>query len=171
MRRGPAFPRPEQVHEFGGLVIGVLASRRFDANLTPQCDRVHRLLADVDDATAVVLARDGLIELDHLPESVRCALAATTRPIGAGSEVTSAAQATATPAPSEPTPPGELDPDDPADDAPLSEEDRRRREQLIALFRDHGGNVSAVARAMGKARMQIQRWMRRYKIDPESFRR
>jgi len=24
---------------------------------------------------------------------------------------------------------------------------------------------------MGKARMQIQRWMRRYKIDPESFRR
>jgi DNA-binding NtrC family response regulator len=120
---------------------------------------------------ACVLAREGIIELDHLPESVRCALGATTRPIGAGSEATSAAQAAATPAPAEASPAGEMDPDDPADDAPLSEDDRRRREQLIGLFREHGGNVSAVARAMGKARMQIQRWMRRYKIDPESFRR
>jgi len=73
-------------------------------------------------------------------------------------------------APADVTPPGELE-DDAADDAPLSDEDRRRREQLVALFREHCGNVSAVARAMGKARMQIQRWMRRYKIDPESFRR
>src|SRR6478736_3929041 len=40
----------EQVHEFGGLVGGVLAPRRFDANLTAQCDRVHRLLADGGDA-------------------------------------------------------------------------------------------------------------------------
>jgi transcriptional regulator with GAF, ATPase, and Fis domain len=122
-----------------------------------------------------VLAREGIIELDHLPESVRCALSAG-RPVGAGpaSEVTSAAQLTPGAAgntPAELSPPGELDADDPADDAPLSEDDRRRREQLVGLFREHGGNVSAVARAMGKARMQIQRWMRRYKIDPESFRR
>jgi hypothetical protein len=26
-------------------------------------------------------------------------------------------------------------------------------------------------RAMGKARMQIQRWIKRYRLDPESFRR
>jgi DNA-binding NtrC family response regulator len=124
---------------------------------------------------ACVLARDGVIELDHLPESVRCALSAA-RPVGAGpaSEVTSAAQLTPAASgntPGELSPAGEIDPDEPADDAPLSEDDRRRREQLIGLFREHGGNVSAVARAMGKARMQIQRWMRRYKIDPESFRR
>jgi len=31
--------------------------------------------------------------------------------------------------------------------------------------------VTAVARAMGKARMQIQRWMKRYDLDPKSFRR
>jgi hypothetical protein len=31
--------------------------------------------------------------------------------------------------------------------------------------------VSAVARATGKARMQIQRWMKRWAIDPELFRR
>jgi transcriptional regulator with PAS, ATPase and Fis domain len=44
----------------------------------------------------------------------------------------------------------------------LSEEDRKRREELVALLEKHGGNVSAVAREMGKARMQIQRWMKRF---------
>jgi transcriptional regulator with GAF, ATPase, and Fis domain len=38
-------------------------------------------------------------------------------------------------------------------------------------MREHSGNVTAVARAMGKARMQIQRWMKRYAIDARSFRR
>ena len=43
-------------------------------------------------------------------------------------------------------------------------------EKLIALLREHGGNISAVARAMGKARMQIQRWLKRYRLDPETYR-
>jgi transcriptional regulator of acetoin/glycerol metabolism len=80
-----------------------------------------------------------------------------------------------------PTPAGSLTPppspaddsgdddDEPGPDAPLTDEDRRRREQLVLLFRQHQGNVSAVARAMGKARMQIQRWMKRYGIDPTIF--
>ena len=38
-----------------------------------------------------------------------------------------------------------------------------------ALTRTHG-NVSEVARAMGKTRMQIHRWMKRFNITPESFR-
>jgi transcriptional regulator with AAA-type ATPase domain len=50
-------------------------------------------------------------------------------------------------------------------------EDAARKEQLVALLREHAGNVTAVARAMGKARMQVQRWMKRYAIDPEGFRR
>ncbi|AUX38975.1 uncharacterized protein SOCE26_003570 [Sorangium cellulosum] len=33
------------------------------------------------------------------------------------------------------------------------------------------GDVAAVARAMGEARMQIQRWLKRYRIDPERLRR
>jgi transcriptional regulator with PAS, ATPase and Fis domain len=53
---------------------------------------------------------------------------------------------------------------------PLSEEDRALRADLEARFREHQGNVSAVARAMGKARMQIQRWVKRLGIDPESYR-
>ncbi|HWO22178.1 MAG TPA: sigma 54-interacting transcriptional regulator [Kofleriaceae bacterium] len=51
------------------------------------------------------------------------------------------------------------------------DEDESRRSELVTLLRQHSGNVTAVARAMGKARMQIQRWLKRYDIDPESFRR
>jgi DNA-binding NtrC family response regulator len=41
----------------------------------------------------------------------------------------------------------------------------RKREELLALLRQHAGNISAVARALGKARPQVQRWMKRYRID------
>jgi DNA-binding NtrC family response regulator len=58
----------------------------------------------------------------------------------------------------------------PARRAPAEEADGARKEELAALLRQHAGNVSAVARAMGKARMQIQRWMSRYQLDPRDFR-
>ena len=54
--------------------------------------------------------------------------------------------------------------------APAEEVDETRKAELTALLREHAGNVSAVARAMGKARMQIQRWMERYALDPRDFR-
>ena len=43
-------------------------------------------------------------------------------------------------------------------------------EHLVALLHEHRGNVTAVARAMGKARMQIQRWLKRYHLVPDEFR-
>jgi len=45
-----------------------------------------------------------------------------------------------------------------------------RRAQLVAALRTHHGNVSAVARALGKARSQIQRWIRDLQIDPADYR-
>ncbi|HUH03944.1 MAG TPA: sigma 54-interacting transcriptional regulator [Kofleriaceae bacterium] len=42
--------------------------------------------------------------------------------------------------------------------------------ELIARLGEHRGNLSAVARDMGKARIQIRRWCKRYRIDVESFR-
>ena len=45
-----------------------------------------------------------------------------------------------------------------------------QRDELVALLREHRGNVSAVARARGVARMQVQRWLKRYALDPEAFR-
>jgi len=47
----------------------------------------------------------------------------------------------------------------------LSDEERERRDQLIALFEKHGGNLSAVARELGKDRVQIRRWIKLYGID------
>jgi DNA-binding NtrC family response regulator len=48
---------------------------------------------------------------------------------------------------------------------PLSQADVERREQLARLLEAHGGNISAVAREMGKERGQIRRWIRRYKLS------
>jgi DNA-binding NtrC family response regulator len=45
------------------------------------------------------------------------------------------------------------------------------RERLVALLESHEGNVAAVARAMGKERMQIHRWARRFGLDLDSYRR
>jgi transcriptional regulator of acetoin/glycerol metabolism len=44
------------------------------------------------------------------------------------------------------------------------------KKALVALLEKHRGNVSHVARDMGKARMQIHRWMKRFDLDPDSFR-
>lgn len=44
----------------------------------------------------------------------------------------------------------------------LSPEDAAIREELVTRLAAHQGNVSQVAREMGKARQQIQRWMRRF---------
>jgi len=51
-------------------------------------------------------------------------------------------------------------------DPGLSAEDTERRARLVELLEEHGGNISAVARSMGKARMQIQRWIKRYGLLP-----
>jgi transcriptional regulator of acetoin/glycerol metabolism len=52
----------------------------------------------------------------------------------------------------------------------LSVEEQQLCERLEQLLREHHGNVSAVAKAMGKFRNQVQRWMRRFGIDPTEFR-
>ncbi|HEV7553943.1 MAG TPA: sigma 54-interacting transcriptional regulator, partial [Kofleriaceae bacterium] len=54
--------------------------------------------------------------------------------------------------------------------AELSPDQRAHRDTLIAQLREHTGNVSAIARATGKARMQIQRWLRKYKLDAADYR-
>jgi DNA-binding NtrC family response regulator len=100
-------------------------------------------------AAASILAADNPVECEHLPPQVAAALLA---PMSAGD--------------------GDDEVDhDTEDDRPLTADEVRRKEDLDKLLREHGGNISAVARAMGKARMQIQRWIKRYRLDPESYRR
>ena len=53
---------------------------------------------------------------------------------------------------------------------PLSPEDARRREELVTVLQAHRGNVAAAARVLGKARMQLHRWARRYDLRLSDFR-
>ena len=46
----------------------------------------------------------------------------------------------------------------------LTPEQAARREELCALLAEHGGNISEVARRMGKDRVQIRRWIRSFGI-------
>jgi len=143
---------------------------------------------------AAILAAAEPIQLDHLPAEVRLGAARarsiSDRMSGQGdslsgervSERVSADGMRATAPPVGAT----FDPADPADredleedlfdrgttavNGPLTEEDRRLREEVIASLRAHAGNISAVARAMGKDRKQIQRWVKRFDLDPQSFR-
>lgn len=45
------------------------------------------------------------------------------------------------------------------------------RQTLIELLVEHEGNISSLARAFGKQRMQIHRWLKKYEIDPERYRK
>jgi len=46
----------------------------------------------------------------------------------------------------------------------------RRQAHLQKMLERNSGNISEVARLMGKARSQIQRWIKRYNIDVERYR-
>ncbi|HEY4180885.1 MAG TPA: sigma 54-interacting transcriptional regulator [Kofleriaceae bacterium] len=57
------------------------------------------------------------------------------------------------------------------DDEPLDASDAARRDEIIRLLVEHDGNISAVARAMGKVRPQVQRWLARYGLDATSYKK
>jgi transcriptional regulator with PAS, ATPase and Fis domain len=54
--------------------------------------------------------------------------------------------------------------------AGLSAHDERIRLELLTALSRHRGNLAEVARTMGKARMQIHRWCRRFGVDPNVYR-
>jgi DNA-binding NtrC family response regulator len=107
--------------------------------------------------TAVALATDGVVEAAHLPEAVRRG----PRDPGAAP----ATQPAAAPAPAgvgiTPVPP-------PTSGRGAQEE---LREQLVGLLTVHEGNVVAVSRALNTRRAQVYRWLRRFGIEVNSFRR
>lgn len=51
----------------------------------------------------------------------------------------------------------------------LSPEDQKTHDALVQELKNTRGNVSEVARNMGKARQQIQRWLRRFALDPQKY--
>lgn len=87
-------------------------------------------------AAASALADDGIVRPEHLPDALRQLTSSTDSP------------------PPKPSP------------SDFPEPERALRAEVIRQLREHAGNVTATARAMGKARQQLQRWMRRFEIDP-----
>ncbi len=93
-------------------------------------------------ASAVALATGDVIERAHLPNEVTDAVAPPPPP------------------PSPPTLP----------ETPAAEDDAALRDRVVGLLHEHRGNVAAVARVVGKAPAQVHRWMRRFGIDPDTYR-
>ena len=91
-------------------------------------------------AASLVLSKGQRIELEHLPVRVR-----GDQEIARAGSSTQGSEPVARPN--------------------QKESELRKREELLGLLRAHEGNVSAVARALGKARPQVQRWLKRYGID------
>ncbi len=135
-----------------GILIGTLLRRQLGdraSEISLSCDAVRELLLydwplNVRElekwlAASLVLSRGQRIELEHLPVRVR-----------PNPEIRGATA----------NKPGT----DPATQPKQKESELRKREELLGLLRAHEGNVSAVARALGKARPQVQRWLKRYGI-------
>ena len=135
-----------------GILIGALLKRQLAdraGEISLSCDAARALLLyhwplNVRElekwlAASVVLSGGHRIELEHLP--IRC---------HRGPEISGGASK-------------------PGSDAVLltqqNTSELRKREELVTLLQQHDGNISAVARVLGKARPQVQRWMKRYGID------
>jgi DNA-binding NtrC family response regulator len=104
-----------------------------------------RNVRELDNAirAALVLAGDREISIAHLPSELR--------------DIIEPSSATPTAASSPATPRNQAAP-------------ANLRATLLELHRRHRGNISVIARELGKARSQIQRWNKRFDIDPALFR-
>ncbi len=186
-------PPLRQRREDMGLLVAALMSRHATSNgiALPAIDAaaaravfLHswpRNVRELDSClmAAAILAGPEPIQLDHLAAEVRQGptrpAAGAERPSGEGTFSDRISREAAADVRARIASNGGYD-DDSTDPAvlpagvPLSEEDRRIREEVVASLRTHGGNISAVARALGKDRKQIQRWVKRFDLDPQSFR-
>jgi transcriptional regulator with PAS, ATPase and Fis domain len=45
------------------------------------------------------------------------------------------------------------------------------RDELLTLLDEHRGNLSAIARDLGKDRVQVRRWLKHHRLDPAPFRK
>ncbi|MCC6214461.1 MAG: sigma 54-interacting transcriptional regulator [Polyangiaceae bacterium] len=57
-----------------------------------------------------------------------------------------------------------------APDSPAPRPVTPSREELVRLLQHHHGNVAAVGREYGKARMQVHRWLKLHGLEADSFR-
>ena len=114
-------------------------------------------------SVATVLATD-VVRLAHAPETLR-ALRGRSTPEGAAPAAGGGSTAPRVGGSTAPRAVGSTAPR-----AELSPQDQALKETVETALRTHHGNVSEVARALGKTRMQVHRWMRRFDLDVQRFR-
>jgi transcriptional regulator of acetoin/glycerol metabolism len=147
-----------------GLLIAALLSRMpggDKARFTPAAMRALLMhdwpfnIRELDKSltTALALAGEEVVELEHLPPALRRGPRVRT-----ASEPPAAGAAESTPRAVERA------------ERPLDDDERALRDRLVELLTRHQGNVAAVGRELGKERMQIHRWVKRFGIDLASFR-
>ncbi len=148
--------REDLLARLGGLVLQLpaLAERREDLGLIVAA-LLHRLAGDRASRVRFTGEAARALMLHSWPRNVRqleLRLASALQSAG-GSEISLAHLA--------------LDPPStPAASASRwTGPDLERREQLMGALARNGGNVTAAARELGKARSQLQRWMKKYAID------
>jgi DNA-binding NtrC family response regulator len=136
----------ERMCDFGIVIADVLAS--------VAGERAERL-AMTPDAARALLAYTWPLNIRELQQAMASAVALATEDVIEARHLPPemfAPPPSAPPAASQPS----------ADDA--------LRDRIISLLHEHRGNVTAVARSMGKAPAQIHRWMHRFNIDPDAYR-
>jgi DNA-binding NtrC family response regulator len=137
----------ERMADFGVVLADVLTS--------VAGDRAGRLSLSAEAARALVSYRWPL-NIRELHQAMASAVALATGDVIEASHLPAEILAP-------PTPPR-------AESGPATEDDDGLRDRVVALLHEHEGNVAAVARAVGKAPAQVHRWMRRFGIDPDTYR-
>ncbi len=102
---------------------------------------------------AVTLSGGAPLDLPHLPDPVRRALDGHGAPALPAGPSAPAAPAVTT-----------------LRDSATRRTETPSEEHLRELLTRHQGNIAAVGRELGKERMQVHRWLKRYGLDPDDFR-
>jgi DNA-binding NtrC family response regulator len=109
---------------------------------------------------AGALAAGDVIDVGHLPDSIASLMREYGKRPGSNTTPPERRESKMPPPNFTPSPPNVISSRRP----PPSEE------QLRELLTRHRGNIAAVGRELGKERMQVHRWMKRYGISVEDFR-
>lgn len=158
-----------------GLIVGRLLARLGAADCAFSLEAGHELFArrwamnvrELEKALQVGAALAGaarLIEASHLPPPLESG--------GSGDSGDSGDSADSGdgPRPAQPVTLRRAAPAGPPRPRSPERDDEALRAELVRSLEATRGNVSAVAREMGKARMQIQRWLKRFGLDPLDYR-
>ena len=165
-------PLRERMEDFG-LVLAVLVQRNAgdraaSLKLSPEAGRMlleHDWPLNVRElnhalSVALTLAQGTTLEVKDFPASIRGGADNRGRPSNPD-DAPPAASAAAAPASAAPVGPP----------PPIPDDDASLRALVLTMLDTHGGNISDVSRALGKTRMQVHRWMKRFDIDPTTFRK